>query len=940
VRSVAAIAIAIVIDVSAGAAAAQQSVEYASVGGRVVDPSGAVVAGAQVTAHQVDTNFSAHATTDQGGRFRFPYLKVGAYDVTVQQPGFADASRRVSLTAGGAVNLQMSLTLPEVTASVTVSADAAVLDTARTQIAGTMPQDEIRNVPLNGRNVLDLALAIPGVSPANVGSTQLFPETSAVPGAGLSIASQRNLSNNFVVDGLSANDDAAGLSSMTVSVDAVEQFQVITSGAQAELGRALGGYLNIVTKSGTNRHQGDGYAYLRDAALNARNPLTGTTVPMRQWQYGASAGGPLVRDRTFYFANVERRRLDQAGVVTIAPDAVRAINNRLLATGYRGSVVATGLYQSPVRSLNALLRIDHQLGGADLLTVRYSAYDVHAENARGAGGLSAASASAALDNIDHTVAVGNTKSLSSRTVNEARAQFAYSDLEAPPTDMVGPSVSIAGVASFGRLSSSPTARLNRMLQMVDNISHQSGAHAVRAGIDVLYNRGRITFPRSAGGSYTFSSMENFLGGVYNNAGFTQTFGATSVSQSNPNVGVYAQDEWKLGRGVTVNYGLRYDLQFLDTIATDTNNVSPRVGLAWVPDASGRTVVRANAGVFYDRVPLRALANALLSAGNTTDLTKLRQINVSLTPGQAGAPAFPGILAAAVPSVTLVNLTTMDSHLQNAASQQGSVEIERQIGDRLTLNVAYQYLRGVGLLMSVNQNVPTCVASGTNNGCRPNTNYGNNSQYSSAGTSTYHGLQLSVVQRPARWGEYRVSYTLSKSMNNVGEFFFSSPIDPFDLSKDWGRSDDDQRHRLAITATARTSTAAATTLWRRMTHGLQVSGVVQAYSALPLNVLSGITTVQGTAGRPVVNGAFIERNAGIGSDFLTLNIRASRTLRIDSRVQVEGIAEAFNLTNRVNVLTRNATFGSGAYPSNPSAAFRQITAVAEPRSFQFGVRVKF
>jgi Carboxypeptidase regulatory-like domain/TonB dependent receptor len=940
VRSVAAIAIAIVIEISAGAAAAQQSVEYASIGGRIVDPSGAVVTGAQVVARQVDTNFAAHATTDQGGRFRFPYLKVGAYEITVQQPGFADAVRRLSLTAGGAVDLPISLTLPEVTASVTVSAEAAVLDTARTQIAGTMPQDEIRNIPLNGRNFLDLALAIPGVSPANVGSTQLFPETSAVPGAGLSIASQRNLSNNFVVDGLSANDDAAGLSSMTYSVDAVEEFQVITSGAQAELGRALGGYLNIVTKSGTNRHQGDGYAYLRDDLFNARNPLTGSTLPMQQWQYGASAGGPLVRDRTFYFANAERRRLDQTGVVTIAPDAVRAINGRLSATGYRGPLVGTGLYQDPVRSTNVLTRIDHQIVGADLLTVRYSAYHVDAQNARGAGGLSAPSASAALDNVDHTIAASNTRSLSARVVNETRAQFAYSDLEAPPTDMVGPAVGIAGVATFGRLSSSPTARLNRMLQIVDNISRQSGAHTMRAGVDFLHNRDGITFPRSAGGSYTFSSLDNFLAGVYNNAGFTQTFGVTGVSQSNSNVGVYAQDEWKLGQGITLNYGLRYDLQFLETVTMDTDNVSPRVGLAWVPDASGRTVVRANVGVFYDRVPLRALANALLSAGNSTDLTRLRQINVSLTPGQAGAPVFPNILPAAVPSVTLVNLTTLDRHLRNAASRQGSVEVERQIGGRLTLNIGYQYLRGVGLLMSVNQNVPTCVASGTNNGCRPNSSYGNNSQYSSVGKSTYHGLQLSLLQRPASWGEYRVSYTLSKSMNNVGEFFFSSPIDPFDLSKDWGRSDDDQRHRLAITATARTSTATATTLRGQMTHGLQVSGMLQAYTALPLNVLSGATTVQGTAGRPVVNGTFIQRNAGVGSDFLMLNIRVSRTVRIDGRSQIEAIAEAFNLTNRVNVVTRNSTFGSAAYPTNPSPTFRQITAIAEPRSFQFGLRVKF
>ena len=149
---------------------------------------------------------------------------------------------------------------------------------------------------MNGRNFLDLALLIPGVSPTNIGSTQLFAETSAVPGQGISIASQRNLSNNFIVDGLSANDDAAGLSGIPYGVDAVEQLQVVTSGGQAELGRALGGYINVVTKSGTNAFQGTVYDFIRDDSLNAANALSGTTLPMDQQQYGGSLGGPLVRE--------------------------------------------------------------------------------------------------------------------------------------------------------------------------------------------------------------------------------------------------------------------------------------------------------------------------------------------------------------------------------------------------------------------------------------------------------------------------------------------------------------------------------------------------------------------------------------------------------------------------------------------------------------------
>jgi outer membrane receptor protein involved in Fe transport len=925
---------------AAGPVLAQQSVDLASISGRVTDQSGAVVPGAHVTARQTQTNLSSIATTDQEGRFRFPYLRVGQYEITVRLQGFRDAVRHLPVTVGAAFELPIALSVGGVDANVTVTADATVLEAARSQIAATVAEPEVRSLPMNGRNFLELALLVPGVSVTNVASTQLFPETSAVPGVSLSVGSQRNLSNNFIVDGLSANDDAAALSGITYGVDAIEQFQVVTAGAQAELGRALGGYVNVVTKSGTNQLHGSLYNYLRDDRWNAENPLLRAKLPMDQAQYGGSLGGPLVADRTFYFANVEQRRLDQTGLTTIADANANAVNARLAAVGYRGPLVATGGYPNPVDTTNVLGKVDHRMSGRDQVSMRYGLYDVQAENSRGAGGLNAPSASSSLGNRDHTIALSNTLTLSSWTVLETRAQFAHSDLQAPATDQIGPAVGIAGVASFGTSSGSPTRRVNSLYQIVNNLSHQSGAHAFRVGLDVLYNDDRITYPRSVRGAYTFSSLANFLAGTYNNAGFTQTFGVSTVAQTNPNLGMYAQDEWKVSPQVTLNLGVRYDLQFLDTINTDTNNVSPRVGVAWSPFDSRRTLVRGSAGLFYDRVPLRAVANALLSAGNTTDVANLRQISVSLSPTQAGAPAFPDTLPGVVPSVTLVNLTTMDRELQNAYSRQASVEVEQQLGERLTVGVGYQYLSGRHLLMSVNQNVPTCVASGTNNGCRPNSNYANNGQYSSVGESNYHGLHVSFAQRPTRWGHYRVSYTVSKSMNNLGEFFFSSPIDPSDLSKDWGRSDDDQRHRLVVSGAVQTSMEPATSLADHIMHGFQLSTMLQAYSALPLNITSGVTTIQGSAGRPIVNGEFIARNAGVGSDFLSLNMRLSRAFRLSGRVQLEALVEGFNLTNHQNVLTRNGNFGAGSYPTNPSPTFGQITAVGETRSFQFGARIRF
>jgi outer membrane receptor protein involved in Fe transport len=930
---------------------AQGTINFASVGGRVTDPQGAVVSGAQVSARQTETSVTATTVTDHEGRFRFPYLRVGTYELKVHLPGFDDNARMLALSVGSAFDIAVELTIAGVDSSVTVDADGTLIETARSQIAGTVPQVELQALPINGRNFLDLALLIPGVSPTNVGSTQLFAETSAVPGQGISIASQRNLSNSFIVDGLSANDDAAGLSGIPYGVDAIEQFQVVTSGGQAELGRALGGYVNVVTRSGTNTRHGTAYGFARDDSFNASNALSRRKLPMDQQQYGASLGGPFVRNRTFYFANVEQRRLDQTGLVTVLPEHVPIINARLAAAGYPGAPVTTGIYPNPVHSTMLLGKVDHQASGSDQLTLKYSLYQVRSDNSRGVGALNAPTASAALNNVDHGVAAGNTWSLSATTVNETRAQLVYSDLKAPPTDLIGPAVSIAGVASFGTASGSPTRRQNTMYQVVNNLSHQRGAHALRGGVDLVFNDDTITYPRSFRGAYTFSSLANFLTGNY--SGFTQTFGDPRVSQTSPNVGVYGQDEWRVGSRLTLNLGLRYDLQFLEPIDTDSNNLSPRFGLAWSPTASPDLVVRGSAGLFFDRVPLRAAANAILSAGNTTDASALHQPSVAgLIPTQDGAPIFPDILPARLLTTTLVDFTTMDRDLQNAYSKQASVEVQRALGAGRTISLGYQYLRAEHLLMSVNQNVPACVAAGTNNGCRPDPTYRNNSQYSSVAGSAYHGVHLSFVQLPTAWASARVTYTLSKSMNNVGEAFFSAPVDPTDIMRDWGRSDDDQRHRLVLNATVNTPMSPATTSWQRVRNGFQVSGMVQYYSALPFNITSGVPNLQGSASRPLADGAtaaanfdvrsvaLIPRNAGTGSDFFTLNLRVSRSFRVTGDVRVEGLVEGFNLTSRVNNLARNATFGPGAYPGNPLPAFNQATAVGDPRTIQLGVRLNF
>ena len=279
-------------------------------------------------------------------------------------------------------------------------------------------------------------------------------------------------------------------------------------------------------------------------------------------------------------------------------------------------------------------------------------------------------------------------------------------------------------------------------------------------------------------------------------------------------------------------------------------------------------------------------------------------------------------------------------MKSAYSEQGSFEIEQQVGRSGKFTVGYQHVRGLHLIASINQNVPTCTAVGTNDGCRPNLSYGNDSQYSSAADSHYDGAHVSFLQQPVKWGNYRVSYTYSKALDDVSEFFFSAPMNKYNIWQDYGRSDDDQRSRLAFEGSIHTSMDHASTNWERLSHGFQLTASLTAYSPLPFNITTGANTIQGTGARPTINGVYIGRNLGEGYSIINANLRLSRTFALSERMRLQVLAEMFNAMNHVNVATLNGVFGTGTYPTNPSSTFKQITAVNAPRTGQFGLRLSF
>src|SRR5215475_4918620 len=667
---------------------AQQTVTSATLSGRVEDANGSAVAGAAIAAINLDQNRSSTAQSDSQGRFRFLYLPVGRYRLKIEAKGFSTIERDLTLTVGQALDAQLRLSVAGVAERLDIKPEATLIETVRTQVAETVQPTEVDRLPLNGRNYLDLAALTPAVTRANPVANQRFAETSAVPGTQISVAGQRNINNGFVMDGLSANDDAADLPGTFFSQEVIREFQVITSGGIAEFGRASSGVINVVSQSGANDWHGRVYGFLRSRRMDARNPLSTTPDPrdpskllkdpLTQAQYGATMGGPLARNRTFFFTNFEQTRLNNSVVVTILPADVASINGALDRAGYAGPRIGAGLTSTGYDTSNFFSRVDHHINAANLLTARYSFYDIESFNARGVGGLNAASRGTELEDRDQTIALGEVATLSSRLANEARFQFTRSRLAAPPNDLAGPAISISGVANLGASSSSPTGRDIDLYELVDNVTVERGAHSFKFGADFLYNRVTVAFPGATQGAYTFSSLANFRAGRY--AQFQQAFGEPSQFQSNPNFGVFEQDEWRLRPSLTVNAGLRYDAQWLpDPIETDVNNVAPRVGLAWAP-GDRRMVIRVGYGVYYERVPLRATSNALQRDGSKYRVAQF-------TFGQAGAPVFPNV-AASFPAGFLPSVTTIDPKIENAYTQQASLQIERELTASASLSVGY------------------------------------------------------------------------------------------------------------------------------------------------------------------------------------------------------------------------------------------------------------
>jgi uncharacterized membrane protein len=963
--------------------------------GVVTDESGAVLSGAVISVVNTDTHVTRTTHTDARGEFRALALPPGSYQVTIDQAGFASQTRNgIVLLLGQAVSLDITMRVAGIEDAITVAAESPVIDSGRTAVSTVVRQQQVENLPINGRNFLSFTVITPGVT------TDRTPQQGATATSGLSFTGQRGRSNNIMVDGLDNNDPTLGSVRGTFSQEAIREFQVLANSYSAEFGKAAGGVVNIVTKSGTNDLRGSVFGYYRDETLNARDHFErfdpfGTAVarekaPFGQVQWGGVIGGPIRKGRTFFFGSFERLAIDASNFVNIDPHAAEVLR----ANGF---VVELGNVPYQVRTTGALAKIDHQFAPASTLVVRANVSDTTNENIEPFGGLVARSRGAVLLRDDVSIAGSHTQVLG-RWLNESRVQFATQDFTVRSLDPRcngscagnadgGPTLELPGVASVGRQRFTPQLRKNNRYQLTETLSLPAGSHSIKLGGDVnRLDNPVAALPLHFGGRYIFAALPaNPALGLSEPisaaqalerglpAAYIQGYGHPQVSFGQSDVSVFLQDEWRIGRTVVVKPGLRYQQQFWPESSYDVSNVggtrlrydirqsgtfAPRIAVAYDPAGTGRTSIHAAYGRYDDYQILASVVTGQIVNGSSGVRTIALRLPASIPAWNAPGHQLP---EPRVPFPSVEISTTPDLKVPYALHT--AVGIDRVLGRDALVAANFVRVRGRHQLGTIDYNpiVPTLGP-----GRRPNDVDGRAGtsasvlQYTSFGESWYEGLTVSLNKPFSGRHLFLVSYTLSKAEDTSTDFQSAflpenngvgrNPDDlsglprGFDPARERGSSTHDQRHRLVISGVY------------EFPLGIQVSSIVTAASGRPFTALAGVDlNGDGDGGafppdrarvHPADPASSVGRNSETMPAQATVDMRLSKRFVLRDQVVIVVLAETFNLFNRSNFSEVNAIFGRGAFPDEPQrdaqgrVTYGRFEQALPPRQGQLAVRVTF
>jgi outer membrane receptor protein involved in Fe transport len=941
---------------AAGIAPATAGANNFDLSGIVIDANGGVLPGANVTVRNVDTGVTRTAVTDGHGRYSFTALPpTGRWTITVELQGFQSQVReglQFQANTQPQINFQLSVGVEQ---NVTVEAAAPLVRTRESERSVVLDEKQVTDLPTNGRNFLDLLQTSGSVVPTGGGS------------GNLSINGQGTRMTNFVADGVSMtgreirtlNGEFGGGNGLSLEV--IKELQVITNGFKAETGQSGAGSISVVTKSGTNTLSGSVLAFWRPSDFVADNLLTGGSTTQQRQQYGATLGGPIIRDRTHFFGNWESTIIDDEVTVT--------------------SVLDPGVFERPQRQHQGFAKVTHRFNDRNLLDARYSLNRNTQEN-NGVGGLNTFERRSNTEGRTDTFVTSLVSTIGANMVNEARFRYTfdtvdfYSPLTAPngeasrnPDFSTAPvTVNRPGVGNTGTNPGLPQNLVEKRAQWVDHFALSAGSHQWKFGIDVLASWRFVTFFNNFAGTYTFRPGTPYPYDANNPATYpfqyTQNFGNSGLNFTDSMIGLFVQDDWEVARGVTLNLGVRWDRDSL--FQGDNNNLAPRLGLVWNLSNEGKTVIRANTGIFYD-----TLESSLIN--RESNFGPVGQDSLDVRAGDPLFPAFPNRFtsfptgATPVPRATVyVPVFTGEDFPFSIGDRftrvapyffNSSVGVQRQLSANWAASVDYTSVRGRDLLVTFDINAPPFFAIGPGrtrtaaaaDALRPLgvpnqtggpygiefTGFRSLYLQFNGGETQYDAVKFSLNKRFSDGYLIQANYTYGRARGDVDQFRLNSSFVPglTEIDGDRGyqdaRSDTDTPHLFVLSGLYEAP------------FGIRLGGILFARSGFPYTGVAGFdangdgfSSSSSYGDRP----EGLERNSFRLPAFVTLDLSVAKTFGLAGTHDVEVRFDIFNVTNRKNVTGVNNVINLD--PANPPATFGAITNVGAQRQAQIALRYSF